>query len=340
MSRHVGLATLALALVAGPGRAEDRGQTDPTEWRYWGGSAGGVRFSPLELINRENVGKLERAWTYDAGEIALGRDQPAFKAGFTTTPLVVGGVLYLSTPSSRVIALEPETGRQLWIFDPQAGKPVREWNAHRGVSYWESRVRAGKPCERRILLGTVDSRLMAIDAGTGKPCADFGRGGAVDLRAEDGNRFREELSFGSRITAPPAIYKDIVITGRALQESPGRGPNGDVRAYDVRTGRPVWRFHTVPRPGEFGHDTWDEQGWQDRSGVNVWSVMSVDTERGLVFLPIGSPASDFFAETGRGRTCSATPSSLSTRRRAGGGGTFRWSTTISGTTTCPPSPCS
>jgi quinate dehydrogenase (quinone) len=300
MDRSMLLPTLVLAFAAGPGWAEDRGQANTKEWRYWGGSAGGVRYSPLLEINRENVAKLEPAWTYDAGEIALGRDKPAFKAGFTTTPLVVGGVLYLSTPSSRVIALEPETGRELWAFDPQAGKPVREWNAHRGVSYWEGQARHGKPCERRILFGTVDSRLMAIDAGTGKPCADFGQGGAVDLRAEDGNRFPEEPSFGSRITAPPAIYKDIVITGRALQESPGRGPNGDVRAYDVRTGKPIWRFHTVPRPGELGHDTWDGDGWQDRSGVNVWSVMSVDTERGLVFLPIGSPASDFYGGDRKG----------------------------------------
>jgi membrane-bound PQQ-dependent dehydrogenase (glucose/quinate/shikimate family) len=293
-------AGLLLVLVASQGWSEDRGQADPREWRFWGASPGGVRYSPLADINRRNVTSLETAWTYDTGEIALGRGEPGFKAGFTTTPLLVGGVLYLSTPSSRVIALDPETGKELWVFDPQAGKPVREWNAHRGVSYWESRVRSGKPCDRRIVFGTVDSRLMAIDAVTGKACAGFGRGGAVDLRAEDGNRFREEASFGSRITAPPAIYKDLVITGRALQESPGRGPNGDVRAYDVRTGRPVWRFHTVPRPGEPGHDTWPEDGWQDRSGTNVWSVMSVDPESGLVLLPLGSPASDFYGGDRKG----------------------------------------
>jgi quinate dehydrogenase (quinone) len=293
-------AAVLLALVASHGRGEDRGQSNPDEWRYWGASPGGVRYSPLADINRQNVVKLQEVWTYDAGEIALGRGEPSFKAGFTTTPLVVGGVLYLSTPSSRVIALEPETGEQLWVFDPQAGKPVREWNAHRGVSYWEGKVRSGKPCERRIVFGTVDSRLMAIDARTGKPCSDFGQGGQVDLRAEDGHRFQEETSFGSRITAPPAIYKDLAITGRALQESPGRGPNGDVRAYDVRTGKLVWRFHTVPRPGELGHDTWPADGWQDRSGTNVWSVMSVDSENGLVFLPLGSPASDFYGGDRKG----------------------------------------
>ncbi|HEY6554545.1 MAG TPA: PQQ-binding-like beta-propeller repeat protein, partial [Vicinamibacteria bacterium] len=177
MDRSTLRVALGLVLVSSLGSTEDRGQADPTEWRHWGGSPGGVRYSALRDIHRENVGKLERAWTYDAGEIALGRDAPGFKSGFTTTPLVVGGVLYLSTPSSRVIALEPETGRELWVFDPQAGKPVREFNAHRGVSYWESTVRAGKPCERRIVFGTVDSRLMAIDAGTGKACADFGQGG-------------------------------------------------------------------------------------------------------------------------------------------------------------------
>jgi len=296
------LAFLLLSFVAATTTADDRGQARGEEWRFWGASPGGVRFSPLRQIDRRNVKSLARAWTYDTGEIRLGRGAgDAFpKPGFTTTPLVVDGLLYLSTASSRVMALEAETGKEVWVFDPQAGKAEREFAAQRGVSYWEAPAKTGAACERRILFGTVDCRLIALDAKTGRPCSDFGDRGAVDLRADDGQRFVEKPSWGSRITAPPAIFEDIVITGRALEESPGRGPNGDVRAYDVRTGKPRWRFHTVPRPGEFGHDTWEGDSWKDRMGVNVWSVMSVDTERGLVFLPLGSPASDFYGGDRKG----------------------------------------
>ena len=235
------------------------------------------------------------------GRAEAGAGCAPFKSNFATTPLVVNGLLYLSTPSSRVIALDPETGREIWAFDPQAGKAKREFNAHRGVSYWESASAQGRTCERRIVAGTVDGRLFALDAGSGALCADFGRDGYVDLRAEDGNHWIEEPSWGGlRITAPPALYKDIVITGCAQQEYPGRGPSGDVRAYDVRSGRMVWRFHVVPHPGEVGHETWDGDSWKDRMGANVWSMISVDVDRGIVFLPTGSPASDFYGGDRKG----------------------------------------
>ncbi|HEX9203387.1 MAG TPA: membrane-bound PQQ-dependent dehydrogenase, glucose/quinate/shikimate family, partial [Vicinamibacteria bacterium] len=158
----------ALAQAQSPSAPKGSGgQARVEEWRYWGASPEGIRFSPLAQIHRGNVTRLQPAWTYDAGEIALGRGQPDFKANFPTTPLVVAGVLYLSTPSSRVIALDPESGREMWAFDPQAGKAVREFNAHRGVSYWEAARLEGKPCERRILSGTVDGRLLALDAASG-----------------------------------------------------------------------------------------------------------------------------------------------------------------------------
>ena len=294
-------ALVVIALVSGMG-ALAQAQARVEEWRYWGGSPEGIRFSPLAQIHRGNVARLQPAWTYDAGEIALGRGQPDFKANFPTTPLVVAGVLYLSTPSSRVIALDPESGREMWAFDPQAGKAVREFNAHRGVSYWEAARLEGQPCERRILSGTVDGRLLALDAATGRLCPDFGREGYVSLAEEDGHRWPQEPSWSSyRITAPPAIYNDLVITGCAQQESPGRGPYGDVRAYDVRSGKPVWRFHLVPRPGEAGHETWEGDSWQDRLGANVWSVMSVDPERGMIFLPVGGAAHDFYGGDRKGQ---------------------------------------
>jgi quinoprotein glucose dehydrogenase len=260
-----------------------------------------VRFSSLGQIDRGNVARLEPAWTYRTGELKLGLAHSAFRAGFSTTPLAIGGRLYLSTPSSRVIALEAATGREVWTFDPQDGKPIREFNAHRGVAYWEAAADAGGPCGRRILLGTVDGRLFGLDAATGKPCAGFGKDGSVDLREELQGRWPQDPSYGTiRITSPPVVFRDLVITGYAQQESPGQGPYGDVRAYDVRSGREAWRFHTVPRPGEPGHDTWEGESWKDRMGANVWSVMSLDVERGIVYLPIGSPTADFYGGDRKG----------------------------------------
>src|SRR5215471_7326570 len=153
-----------------------------TEWRFYGGDQGGRRYSPLREINRGNVMKLRRAWTYHTGELDLGLKQASFQASFSCTPLVVDGVMYLSTPSSRVIALDAETGRELWKFDPQANKPLREFNSHRGVAYWEGSGQEGK-LDRRILFGTVDGRLIALNAETGTPAPDFGNSGYVDLRA-------------------------------------------------------------------------------------------------------------------------------------------------------------
>jgi quinoprotein glucose dehydrogenase len=286
----------------GGGVAPRQGGGPRREWRFYGGDAGGTRFSPLAEINRANVRRLERAWVYHTGELELGLATAPFRAAFSSTPLAIDGVLYVSTPSSRVIALDPETGRERWTFDPQAGRTRREFNAHRGVAYWEGRRRdAGQGADRRILSGTVDGRLVALDAATGRPCEDFGDRGFVDLRKGVADRWPSSPSWGARVTSAPVVYKDVVITGWGLPESPGQGPSGDVRAFDVRTGKPVWTFHTVPRPGEPGHETWEGDSWKDRMGANVWSTMSVDVERGLVFLPVGSPAYDFYGGDRKGQ---------------------------------------
>ena len=276
-------------------------QTSSGEWRFYGGDQSGTRYSPLKQIDRRNVAQLQRAWVYHTGELDLGLPTAPFQAAFSCTPLVVDGVMYVSTPSSRVIALDAETGKELWKFDPQDGKKPREFNAHRGVAYWEDSLRKGKDHDRRILFGTVDGRLIALDASTGRPSPDFGAGGFVDLRKGVADKWEQVPSWGARVTSPPVIYKDLVIVGWGLPEYPSKGPPGDVRAYDVRTGRPVWTFHTVPRPGELGHDTWEGDAWRDRMGVNVWSMMSVDEERGLVFLPIGSPSYDFYGGDRKGQ---------------------------------------
>jgi membrane-bound PQQ-dependent dehydrogenase (glucose/quinate/shikimate family) len=269
------------------------------EWRSWSNDPGAERYSPLAQIRRDNVSRLAPAWTFDTGELALGRGTaPGTKAGFVSTPIVVDGVLYVSTPSSRVFALDAETGQKRWVFDPQEGRSPRLFNSHRGVAYWEAATGAK---DRRIFTGTVDGRLFALDAATGRPLATFGSAGFVDLRAGVADANPKSPAWGARVTSPPAVWHDVVITGWGLPETPSKGPSGDVRAFDARTGREVWRFHTVPRPGELGHDTWDGDSWRERSGANVWSMMSVDVERGLVFLPVGSPTYDFWGGDRKGQ---------------------------------------
>ena len=213
---------------------------------------------------------------------------------FESTPIVIDGALYFSTPSNRVIALDAETGKEIWRFDPQAGRAgPRHFFQHRGVAYWHGKSRD----DGRILYGTFDGRLIALDAKTGKPCRAFGKDGTVDLRAGIADAYpAAEYS----VTSPPAIYHDLVITGAAVPEYPSKGPSGQVRAFDVRSGKLAWTFHTIPRPGEVGHDSWEGDAWKERTGANVWSIMSVDLERGLVFLPIGSASYDFYGADRRG----------------------------------------
>ncbi len=161
------------------------------------------------------------------------------------------------------------------------------------MTYWQSKTGG----EGRILYGTFDGRLIALDAKTGKPCREFGKGGTLDLRAGVADAYPgAEYS----VTSPPAIYQDLVITGAAVPEYPSKGPSGDVRAFDVRSGKLVWTFHTIPRTAELGQESWEGDAWKQRTGVNVWSMMSVDAERGLVFLPIGSASYDFYGADRKG----------------------------------------
>jgi quinoprotein glucose dehydrogenase len=277
-------ALLAFGFVGADGAGKDG------DWRSYGGDPGGRRYSVLADIDRGNVGRLQRAWTYHTAD----REGGASPIAFESTPLAVNGLLYVSTPSGRVIALEGDTGHEAWQFLPSPREGRKEARGpHRGVSLWESADGA----DRRILTATPDGRLFALDARTGRSRMEFGQGGVVDLRVGVADGW-PRASFG--VSSPPAIYRDLVITGSLVQEYPARGPAGDVRAYDVRSGALAWQFHTVPRPGERGHDTWEGGGWKDRSGVNVWSVMSVDAERGLVFLPVGSATYDFYGGDRKG----------------------------------------
>jgi glucose dehydrogenase len=271
---------MRLALIAGifcPAFAQPVPQT--RDWPVYGRDAGGMRYSPLEQINTKNVASLQRAWVYHTGE--RGRS-------LETTPIVVDNVLYFSTQQQKIVALDADTGKEIWKYDPKSNS--RE---HRGVSYWPGDAQT----PARILFGTGDGRLIALEAKTGLPAAEFGDNGVVNLKAGITDQFPRAV-YG--ISSPPAIYRDVVIVGPTTQEGPSFGPSGDPRGFDVRTGRVLWRFHLVPQPGEPGNETWGPAGWKDRSGPSQWGPATVDTERGMVFLPVGNPADSFYGADRKG----------------------------------------
>jgi glucose dehydrogenase/Zn ribbon nucleic-acid-binding protein len=271
----------------------------PGEWRSYGHDPGGMRYSPLDQITPKNVELLQRAWTY-----VLPPTPNSGISAFEATPLMVDGVLYFSTPIGQVVALDAETGKRLWLFDPDpAQSGTRRPNPSRGVAYWQGR--SSVPCDgsnpefdRRLLFINADARLYALNPSSGRPCPDFGENGSVNLRVGVADKFPKGRYDA---TSPPGIYKDFVITGSEVQENPSKGPSGDIRAFDVHSGKLVWTFHTVPRPGEKGHDTWSGDEWVDRSGTNDWGPMSIDAEHGMVFLPIGSPSYDFYGGDRKGQ---------------------------------------
>ncbi|WP_197440790.1 pyrroloquinoline quinone-dependent dehydrogenase [Thalassoglobus neptunius] len=256
-------------------------------WETVGGDRGCQRYSTLSQINRENVDQLEVAWVYRTGELDRER-----KKTIECTPLVIDGVMYLSTGHLRVVALNAETGEQLWEFDPfanhTAAGPLASGGVNRGLAWWSDQKPDG---ERRILHGTSDGRLFSIDARTGQLDPKFGNGGIKDLR-EDFEEDLSKMAYGP--TSAPAICGDIVFLGVSNGEGPNIAAPGDIRAFDVRTGRQLWRFHTVPRPGEKGHETWEGDSWKYRGGANAWGGLSVDVERNLVFAGLGSAAFDFY----------------------------------------------
>jgi quinoprotein glucose dehydrogenase len=200
---------------------------------------------------------------------------------------VIGNTMYFSTPFNRVLALSADTGAKMWEyvlpFSP----------ASRGISYWPGE---GEDAPE-IFVGTNNGRLIALNARTGKPVAGFGENGILNARIGVADEYPNN-HYG--ISSPPAIYKDLVITGCQLQEMPSKGPYGDVRAWDVRTGKLVWAFHTMPRPGEAHHEVWQENEWQGRTGLNAWGIMTVDVKNGIVFLPIGTPSPDFYGGDRKG----------------------------------------
>ncbi len=287
-------AILCIALLAtGAGSGAQAQSPDASDWGYYGGDVFGQRYSSLAEIDRTNVANLKVAWTYRTGEMGEGFAS-AGKLTFEATPVLAFGLLYLETATNIVIALDPATGRQRWRHDPRVDRAQHYAEATaRGVSVWEDTT-PGKQglCGRRVLTGTLDARLIALDAATGTPCTDFGTNGAVDLTR--GIRIRDRGAY--LVTSPPAIFNGVVIVGSAIGDNRASDlERGIVRGFDVRTGALRWTFD--PLPDSAAHpaaSAWRAEQAAVTGAANAWSIMSVDPERGMVFVPTGSASPDFY----------------------------------------------
>ena len=275
------------------------------EWRSYGADNASTKYSPLDQITASNFDQLRIAWSWDTADVrilAAHRNDARLRgAGFKATPLMVGGVLFVSTGLGQIAALDATTGRTRWVYDPESytgGPPANVIGFQtRGVAYWSEGTNG------RILFGTNDGYLVAIDARTGAPISEFGNNGRVDLTtgipgAERGKR--PQLAAGESyyvsVNSPPIVVRDVVIVGSSMTDRPNlkEWPAGHVQAFDVRTGARRWVFHTVPRSDDLGVETWESDSWRYSGGSNVWSMMSADEEAGYVYLPTGTPASDYY----------------------------------------------
>ena len=263
----IGAGVLAI-LCIGWSQTSDRGAGK--DFPAYGGGPAGMRYSGLKQINRSNVSKLEVAWTYDTAD-GPGASQ--------NQPIMVNGILYGVTSKHKVVALDAGTGKQLWRFD----SGITGRGPNRSVVHWSEGGRG------RIFAG-IQSFMYALDAKTGNPIPGFGTEGRIDLRQDLG---RDPAKQSVVLTTPGIIYKDLLIMGGRTSESLPASP-GDIRAYDVRTGRLRWTFHTIPRPGEYGYDTWPKDAWTYTGAANSWPGMALDEKRGIVYVPTGSAATDFY----------------------------------------------
>ena len=264
-----------------------------SDWGYYGGDVLGQRFSTLDQVNRKNVRQLAPAWTYRTGELGAGLAS-AGKLTFEATPILAFGLLYVETATNIVVALDPESGRPRWRFDPHIDRSRHYSEASsRGVSVWESTAAgADGPCRRRIFTGTLDARLLALDADTGSPCSSFGDRGQVDLTR--GVRIRDAGAY--LVTSPPAVYGSAVIIGSAIADNRAADvERGIIRAYDAVSGAPLWSFDPLPdSPKHPAAPEWNLAQAQVTGAGNAWGVMTIDEEHGLVLVPTGSASPDFF----------------------------------------------
>jgi len=275
-SRLLVIVCFALTSLGANGQTSSR-----AEWPNYGNDPGGMRYSPLTQINRDNVSKLKVAWVYHTGDVSDGKKYPR-RSEFESTPIFIDGTLYLSTAFNRVVALDPASGKERWTFDPKInlGSRYSEGLMNRGVSTWlDTGRKPDAECRRRIFLATIDARLIALDAASGKPCRDFGDAGQLDLTRGIVNIIR---AGEYEETSPPAIIDDLVVVGSAIADNDRvDSPSGLVRAFDGRTGELRWKWESLPATVA------------PTGAGNVWSMISVDAERNLVFVPTGAPSPDY-----------------------------------------------
>lgn len=265
-----------------------KGVTDG-QWRHYAGDKGSTKYSSLDQINRSNVNDLEEAWRWATVDDQLGRSG---SGSLKVTPIVVDGVMYVSTAFSQVAAIDPGTGETLWVYDPEDYKKGRPANAgfqHRGVDYWTDGTK------KRILIATGNRQLISIDIETGKPDPDFGDNGVVDLGKGLGKKIVErEIGY----SAPPVVCRNTIVIGSIVNDGTATKtkPPGHIRGFDVYTGKQKWIFHTIPQEGEFGNETWLNDSWKYTGSCNAWSMLSADEELGYVYVPTGTPTSDWYGE--------------------------------------------
>ena len=297
--KRVAITSGAMVVAVVAGVAAVQNQNSLVEWPVYGGDPGGMRYSALTDINRDNVTRLTKSWSWATSEAPIPQTdstKAARPGTFQTTPLMVNDTLYLSTPYNRVVALDANTGRELWKFDPGAhtyGQPSNGTGfVHRGVAIWS------EGGTRRVFINSR-WRLIALDAATGQRVQSFGANGEVDVTAGLDWSINP-LHYTN--TSPPVVWGDLVILGNGVGDRLmyRKDPPGDIQAFDARTGKRVWRFRTVPRPGEYGNDTWRDGSWEHTGHTNVWAPFTVDSARGLLYLPVGTPSNDWYGGRRKG----------------------------------------
>jgi quinoprotein glucose dehydrogenase len=285
--RRAIIAGVIAASIIGTPDAQQAG----SEWRFYGGDAGSAKYSPLDQIHPGNVADLRVAWQWSSPDNEIAAANPQAQPGsYEDTPLMANGVIYTFTSLGVLAAIDPATGRTIWQYDPEtwkAGRPTNLGFLHRGLAYWTDGT------SERLLVATHDAYLMSVDAKTGTPDQAFGAAGKVDLT--------ERLAFAERVrnytvTSAPVVVRNVVIASAGISDGAQNkeAPRGDVSGFDVRTGKRLWTFRSVPQPGEYGYDTWEGDSAEYTGNTNVWSLMSVDEALGYVYLPFGTPTNDYY----------------------------------------------
>ena len=281
----------ALLLSCGEQSLDSTSATQSAQWNHHGGDHSSSKYAPFDQINADNFEQLEVAWRWESADLRLPEDQIFPTGDYRATPIYVNGIIYTATNHSQVVALDPMTGEELWLFDPESyafGPPNFSPIQTRGIEYWTD----GEV--ERIFIATIGKQLVSIDIHTGLPDPNFGDNGFVDLKQNLG-RLEFEMN---NIThgAPPIAVNDSVIVGSKIYDYSmnNRSPPGHVRAYDTRTGEFKWRFNTIPQPGEDFNDTWEDGSWATAGNTNVWTYMAADDELGIVYLPTSTPTNDYW----------------------------------------------